>query len=64
MSALRVFATRGFAKFARGEGIADRVLLEAITRLARGLVDAELGHGLYKQRVARAGKGRSGDIAC
>jgi hypothetical protein len=29
-------------------------------RCARPLIDADLRHGLIKQRVARAGKGRSG----
>ena len=33
---------------------------EAIERAERGLIDADLGGGLIKQRVARAGQGRSG----
>ena len=36
------------------------MLCEAVTRAERGLVDADLGHGLIKQRVARPGQGRSG----
>ncbi|WP_346772649.1 type II toxin-antitoxin system RelE/ParE family toxin [Methylosinus trichosporium] len=47
-------------RFARGERIDDESLSEAITRAARGLVDADLGGGLIKQRVARRGRGRSG----
>jgi hypothetical protein len=35
-------------------------LQEAIERAERGLIDADLGGGLIKQRVARAGQGRSG----
>jgi hypothetical protein len=35
-------------------------LLEAIARAERGLIDADLGGGLIKQRVARQGQGRSG----
>lgn len=57
---MRVLLTRWFDRFARREWIADTALLEAIERAARGLVDAELGGGLIKQRVARAGGGRSG----
>jgi hypothetical protein len=34
--------------------------VEAIVRAERGLVDADLGGGVIKQRVARAGQGRSG----
>jgi len=48
------------ARFARQEKISDASLCEAITRAERGLIDADLGGGLIKQRVARAGKGRSG----
>jgi hypothetical protein len=56
---MQIFKTRGFARFARSEGIADRSLREAIERAERGLVDADLGGGLIKQRVARRGQGRS-----
>jgi hypothetical protein len=48
------------ARYARREGISHARLAEAITRADQGLIDADLGGGLIKQRVARAGKGRSG----
>lgn len=32
----------------------------ALRDIEAGLVDADLGHGLVKQRVARKGKGKSG----
>jgi hypothetical protein len=57
---LRIFKTKWFARYARRERIADRGLSEAIARAERGLVDAELGGGIIKQRVARTGQGRSG----
>jgi hypothetical protein len=57
---MKVFKTRWFARFARQENIADDGLREAIERAERGLVDADLGGGLIKQRVARKGQGRSG----
>ncbi|MGA3372868.1 MAG: type II toxin-antitoxin system RelE/ParE family toxin [Terracidiphilus sp.] len=57
---MRVFKTRWFARFARQEKIADGGLREAIERAERGLIDADLGGGLIKQRVARPGQGRSG----
>ncbi len=40
--------------------MSDEALREAVERAVGGLVDAELGGGLIKQRVARQGKGRSG----
>lgn len=57
---MRIFKTRLFAKFARRERIPDASLSEAIERAGRGLVDADLGGGVIKQRVARQGQGRSG----
>jgi hypothetical protein len=56
----QLFATKWFARFARREGIPAASLLDAIERAERGSVDADLGGGLIKQRVARPGKGRSG----
>ena len=57
---MEVFKTRWVVRWARRERIADNSLLKAITRAERGLVDADLGGGIIKQRVARAGQGRSG----
>lgn len=57
---MRVFATRWFTRFARSERISDDRLCEAIGRARRGLIDADLGRGVIKQRVARPGQGRSG----
>lgn len=57
---MRVFKTKWLGRWARRERIADRSLRKAIERAERGLVDAELGGGIIKQRVARAGQGRSG----
>lgn len=57
---MRIFKTKWLGRFARRERISDTSLSEAIGRAERGLVDADLGSGLIKQRVARAGQGRSG----
>jgi hypothetical protein len=57
---VRTFKTKWLTRFARREGIADKSLREAIERAERGLIDADLGGGLIKQRVARQGQGRSG----
>jgi hypothetical protein len=57
---LRVFKTKLFAKFARGERIADETLSDAIDEAGRGLVAADLGGGVIKQRVARPGQGKRG----
>jgi hypothetical protein len=57
---VRVFITKQFSRFARSERMKDERLCEAIERAENGLVDADLGGGLIKQRVARPGQGRSG----
>jgi len=49
-----------FARFARKERLSDAALCEAVARAEKGLVDADLGGGVIKQRVARPGAGRSG----
>ncbi len=57
---MQVLKTAWFAKFARKEKIGDQILCEAVARAEKGLIDADLGGGLLKQRVARAGAGKSG----
>ena len=57
---MRIFKTKEFARFSRREDIDDERLCEAAERALRGLIDADLGGGLIKQRVARAGQGRRG----
>jgi hypothetical protein len=57
---VRIFKTKWLSRFARRELISDQSLSEAIARAERGMVDADLGSGLIKQRVARPGQGRSG----
>jgi hypothetical protein len=57
---MRIFKTKEFTRFARRERIADEALCDAIERAESGLIDADLGGNLIKQRVARPGQGRSG----
>jgi len=57
---LRVFKTKWFARFSRREGITDGKLAGVLRRAEGGIVDADLGGGVIKLRVAREGKGRSG----
>nr|WP_109488340.1 type II toxin-antitoxin system RelE/ParE family toxin [Occallatibacter savannae] len=57
---MRIFVTKWMARFIRQESISLEALVHAIGRAESGLVDAELGGGLIKQRVPRKGQGRSG----
>ena len=57
---VRIFKTRALARFAKREAISDESLVVAIETAKRGLIDANLGGGLIKQRVARPGQGKRG----
>jgi hypothetical protein len=57
---MRIFVLRGFAKFQRRERIAAATLKKAVAELERGVIDADLGGGLIKQRVSREGQGKRG----
>lgn len=57
---IRIYANRWFAKFAAKEKISDASLADAVHRAESGLIDADLGNGLVKQRIARQGGGKSG----
>ena len=47
-------------RFALKAGIGDAVLCETIGDAERGLIAADLGGGVIKQRIARPGQGKSG----
>ena len=57
---MQTFKTKAFARFAAREGLEDAALCEAMRRAREGLIDADLGGGVVKQRIAREGGGRSG----
>jgi hypothetical protein len=59
-SSVRIFKVKTFVRFARRQRIADKSLSEAIAAAESGLVDADLGGGLIKLRVARPGQGKRG----
>lgn len=60
MSLARIFTTEEFDDFAQAERLADTTLVKTVALIEAGLVSAELGGNLIKQRVARRGQGKSG----
>ena len=58
---MRVFVTKQFNRFARSERMSDGKLCEAIERAQDGLIDADLGGGLIKQRAGALGRFPDGD---
>lgn len=57
---MTLFMTKGFARFARKAGLRSESLRAAAVDVAAGEHDADLGGGVFKQRVARPGGGRTG----
>jgi hypothetical protein len=55
---VRVYKTKPFARFQRRERVSDETLCAAIADAEAGLIEADLGGGLIKQRVARPGAGK------
>ncbi len=57
-----VYVTKSFDRWGRKKGVADEFLCNAVDEMERGLVDANLGGGLYKKRVAEPGHGKRGSF--
>lgn len=56
---MNIFKNAWFARFARKEKIPASVLIDAIQRANQGQIDADLGGGVIKQRLARPGASKS-----
>jgi hypothetical protein len=57
---MATYKIRAFCRFARKHRITDHALALAAAAVREGNTDADLGGGLFKQRLARAGGGKSG----
>ena len=56
---MRVLRTKAFSRFARKAALDDAALCKAVADAERGLIEADLGEGVMKQRIARPGRGKS-----
>jgi hypothetical protein len=57
---VEAYMTKVFFRIARKADFSMGALLEAASSVASGRFDADLGGGVFKQRVARRGQGKSG----
>ena len=55
-----VMKTRHFNRWAKRAGLLDKALRSDVSEMIEGLIDADLGGGVLKKRVALPGKGKSG----
>jgi hypothetical protein len=56
----RVFKTRSFARWAAKANLVDATLCAAVEEMSSGLIDADLGGGVVKKRIAIPGRGKRG----
>jgi hypothetical protein len=56
----RVFMTRHFSRWLSKTDLSIEALCGAVEEMERGLVDANLGGGILKKRVALPGRGKRG----
>jgi len=55
-----ILMTRKFDRWAKKTGLTQQLLLDAVAEMNRGLIDADLGGGLVKKRIALPGSGKRG----
>jgi len=60
MGIKRVFKTRYFSRWFRKIGLSDVSLCHAVEKMEQGLIDANLGGGVVKKRLALPGRGKRG----
>jgi len=58
----RVFKTRYFSRWMRKTELSDQALWKAVAEMEQGLIDADLGGGVVKKRVALPGQGKRGSV--
>jgi hypothetical protein len=57
---VRIFKNESFERFALKNDIDNNMLCKAVYDADKGLVEADLGGGVIKQRIARKNEGKSG----
>ena len=60
MNIKRVFKTRYFSRWFRKIGLSDVALCHVVKEMEQGLIDANLGRGVVKKRLALPGRGKRG----
>jgi hypothetical protein len=57
---MKIFKNAWFSKYAKREKLSDKSLVQAVNDISNGIISADLGGNLLKQRIAKQGKGKSG----
>jgi hypothetical protein len=56
---MRIFKNKVFHRWAKGVGLSDNELKEAVKEISNGLYEANLGGNIFKKRIALDGRGKS-----
>lgn len=62
MQMSRIFKIPHFNRWMRKSGLTDQHLEQAVQEMEKGLIEADLGGGIVKKRLAIAGRGKSGGV--
>ena len=57
---MNVYLSKAFTRLARREGLTDVHICQAVAEMNTGMIDANLGAGLFKKRIAMPGQGKRG----
>ena len=57
---MAIYKTKWFDRWAKKQRLSAVALCEAVREMNAGLYNADLGSGLFKKRIGRAGEGKSG----
>lgn len=57
---MNVYLSKVFARLAVRDGLTNAHICQAVDEMNNGLIDANLGAGLFKKRVAMPGQGKRG----
>ena len=57
---MNIYLSKAFTRLARRDGLTNVYICRAIVEMNEGLIDADLGAGLFKKRIAMPGQGKRG----
>ena len=57
---MNIYLSKAFTRLSRRDGLTDIHICQAINEMNEGLIDADLGAGLFKKRIAMPGQGKRG----
>ncbi len=57
-----IFKVKTFNRWAKSEKLSNKQIKAAVNEMRNGLIDANLGNGIYKKRIAKKGRGRRGGL--